>query len=249
MKRTPATRKTKEQNAKVSGFDNSRSAKWADSYGMNSFHLTENQKELARKIESHTLTFVDSPAGTGKSATTIHTLLKEYLRDTTKQLVIIRTPVEAGMDKVGYLPDGLDQKLEPHFASSRKILEDMLSKGKVETDLNHRIHFKIPNYVLGSTFDNTLLILDEMQQVPPNILKLLLERIGENSRCVVLGDSSQLYTTEDHKRNGLKDAIPRFFESDGTPKYPDVAFHRFSVSDVMRSEMCKTVITAYTGLT
>jgi len=90
--------------------------------------------------------------------------------------------------------------------------------------------------------------MDEMQQVPANILKLLLERIGVNSKCVVVGDSTQLYTSSDNKRNGLKDAIPRFFNADGTPKYPETAFHKFEVKDVMRSDIVKTVITAYTGL-
>ena len=101
---------------------------------------------------------------------------------------------------------------------------------------------------MGSTFDNSLILIDEAQQLPANILKLLLERIGVNSKCVIAGDSTQLYTGTDSKRNALRDAIPRFFAVDNTPKYDDVSLHKFSVSDVQRSEIVKTVITAYTGL-
>lgn len=72
-------------------------------------------------------------------------------------------------------------------------METLLTKGKVETDMDHRIHFKIPNYCIGSTFDNSLVLIDESQQLPPLILKLLLERTGINSKVVITGDSTQLY--------------------------------------------------------
>jgi phosphate starvation-inducible PhoH-like protein len=227
---------------------NRKANNWTESYGINRFQLTESQQELFHKIQDNTLTFVDSVAGTGKSLTILYSFVKEYLRDNTKQIIIIRTPVEAGLDKLGALPDDYKAKTEPHFASTKKLLEQMLNRGKVETDMDHRIHFKVPNYVLGSTFDNSLILIDEAQQLPANILKLLLERIGINSKCVIAGDSTQLYTRSDNKRNALRDAIPRFFNPDNTPKYPDIDMHKFSVSDVQRSEIVKTVITAYTGL-
>ncbi|MCZ2397800.1 MAG: PhoH family protein [Chitinophagales bacterium] len=227
---------------------NRKAANWAGSNGIGDFKLTPNQQELANKIIANTLTFVDSPAGTGKSLTVLHTFVKEYLRDTSKRIVIIRTPVEAGgLDKLGFLPDDLASKVEPHFASTKRLLEQLLNKGKVETDLNNRIFFKVPNFELGATWDNSLVLIDEAQALQPMIMKLLLERIGVNTRVVVAGDSSQLYATDASQRNGLKDALGRFLDDDKQPKFDDIAFHRFTVSDVMRSEIVKTVITAYQG--
>jgi phosphate starvation-inducible protein PhoH len=221
---------------------------WNESYGINGFNLTPSQLELSHKLQNNTLTFVDSVAGTGKSMTVLYTFVKEYLRDPSKKLMIIRTPVEAGLDKIGALPNDYNAKVEPHFASTRMLLEQLLSKGKVENDLDHRIFFKIPNFVLGATFDNSLVLIDEVQQLQPNILKLLLERLGTDSKCAVVGDSTQLYTSNDNKRNALKDALPRFFHADGDARYNDVALHKFELRDVMRSDIVKTVITAYTGL-
>lgn len=218
---------------------------WGEQYGLYSIKLTEAQQELAEKIQDNTLTFVDAPAGTGKSMSVLHTYLRDYLKNTTRKLVIVRTPVEAGMDKIGALPNGYMEKVDLHFSSTRILLEQLLSKSKVENDLEHRILFEIPNFALGKTFDNCDIFLDEAQQLPPNILKLLLERIGVNSRCVVAGDSSQLYTSTDGKRNGLKDALPRFFDKEMNPKFEDIAFHKFTVDQVMRSEIVKTVIRAY----
>jgi len=219
---------------------------WADSYGITRFHLTESQRNLANKIKENDLVFCEGPAGTGKSVSVLYTFVKEYLADNSKQIVIVRTPVEAGMDKIGALPDSLESKIEPHFASTKKLLEDLLNKGKVEADLDHRIKFRIPNYMLGATLDNTLLLLDETQMLPPLILKLLLERVGLNSKVVVLGDSTQLYT-DAKNRNALRDAIPRFFDKEKNPKYPNIAYHSFDVEDVQRSDLVKTIIRAYSS--
>jgi phosphate starvation-inducible PhoH-like protein len=217
---------------------------WAESYGMSRIQLTESQKDLRNKIIENDLTFVVGSSGSGKSMTVLYTYIEEYLRDPTKQIIIVRTPVEAGLDKVGALPNSLSEKIEPHFFSSKVLLQELLNKGKVETDLEHRIHFKIPNYMLGSTLDNSLILVDECQQLSPLILKLVLERTGVNSKVCVLGDNSQLYV-DAKGRNALRDAIPRFFKPDGSAKFQSVAYHEFSVEDVVRSELTKTIIKAY----
>lgn len=242
---TKLTRRQKEAKGlvPVTNVDGTKS-QWTETNGINRFQLTKSQTELANKIKGNDLVFCVGPAGTGKSLGVLHTYVRDYLADKTKQIVIIRTPVEAGMDKVGALPDSLEAKIEPHFASAKALLTQLLSKGKVETDLGHRIHFKIPNYVLGATFDNSLIMIDEAQQLPPLILKLLLERTGMNSKVVVLGDNSQLYT-DARNRNALLDAVPRFFDKDMNSKYDSVAYHKFEVEDVQRSELVKTIIRAY----
>ncbi len=218
--------------------------KWSEQFGMNKINLTETQKVCRNKIIENDLTFIVGSSGSGKTMTVLYTYIQEYLKDPTKQLVIVRTPVEAGLDKVGALPNSLSEKVEPHFHSTKILLQELLSKGKVETDLDHRIHFKIPNYMLGSTFDNSLILIDECQQLSPLILKLVLERTGINSRVCVLGDNSQLYV-DAKGRNALRDAIPRFFHQDGTPKFSSVAYHEYTVEDVVRSELTKTIIKAY----
>jgi phosphate starvation-inducible protein PhoH len=242
------TRKSKEESVQQAEHVLRKPQRWNDSYGYHNFKPTEQQQELIDKINSNTLTFVAAPAGTGKTASVLYAFAKEYVRDSSKQLIIIRTPVEAGMDKIGALPDDYKAKTAPHFESTKKILEQMLNRGKVETDMDHRIHFKIPNYCLGATFDNSLIVIDECQQLQPMILKLLLERTGVDSKVVCIGDNTQLYANNADKRNALKDALPRFFDEEMKPLYDDVAFHKFDVKDVMRSDICKTVITAYTGL-
>lgn len=214
------------------------------------FTPTASQKQLINTIRANTITFVDSPAGTGKSSTVLWHFVREFLLDAKKEIVVIRTPVEFTDDKLGYLPSDLASKTEVHFASARKILEDFLGKGKVAADLESRIHFKVPNYLLGSTINESLVLIDECQQMSPQIIKLLLERIGKGTRVVVAGDSNQLFDAKG-KRNGLADAMERFFTVEGgcmVAKYPDIGFHEFAVEEIMRDEIVKTVVTAYKGM-
>jgi phosphate starvation-inducible protein PhoH len=217
--------------------------------GLNEFVLTPSQKTLVNKIRENVITFVDAEAGTGKSSAVLYHFCKEYLLDKQKQIVVIRTPVEAGPDKIGFLPNDIASKCAPHFSSTKALLEQFLGKGVVETDMDHRIFFRVPNFCLGATYDNSLILIDESQQLQPIILKLLLERIGLNTTVVVAGCSSQLYL-KDKDRNALADAINRFFvEEDGEKhaKYKDMAFHEFDIEECHRADVVKDVIRGYRG--
>lgn len=250
MRQPRPTRKEKAQTGKAPA-TKAKFQQERDNLGYRSFHLTQKQKHVGDLIRNNSLVFVEGPAGSGKSLGVLYEFVRQYLADNTKQIVVIRTPVEAGEDRIGFLPDDLKSKIAPHFSSARQLLEQLLSKGKVEDDLEHRIQFMVPNYVLGSTLDNSLILIDEAQQLAPKILKLLLERIGKNSVCVIAGDATQLYVN-DKKRNGLTDAMNRFFRTAQTgvvvPRYEKVECFKFCVDDVQRSDIVKTVIKAYSDL-
>lgn len=245
--KSKTTRKDKEQDSFTRGVKVVPKPQWNEAYGIHKFTLTDSQNALRNKIIENDFVVCEAPAGTGKSLTVLYSFVKEYIADSTKQIMIIRTPVQVGLDDVGFLPLSLESKLAPHFESTKMLLEQLLTKGKVETDIGHRIHFKIPNFMLGATLDNTLILIDEAQQMSPLILKLLLERVGLGSKVVVCGDNSQMYANT-KGRNALRDLTPRFFkdyQGEKIAKYPNCAYHLFDVDEVQRSEFVKTVIRAY----
>lgn len=215
---------------------------------LNMFVPTDSQKEAINVARGNTLSVVEGVPGSGKSTCILWDYCVEYLKDPSKQIVIIKSPTEAGqLDKVGFLKGDLDDKLQAHFVANRRILEEFLGKGKVECDLGKRIHLMVPNYLLGVTLDNSLVLVEEAQQLQPMMLKLILERTGMNSRVCVVGDPMQLYTDvkETKLRNGLTDFVNRFFTEDKEPRYADVGYYKFGIEDVQRSEIVKTVIRAY----
>lgn len=224
-----------------------------DQNGYKKFQLSEAQKACLKVINNNIITFIEAKAGTGKSFSALYHAVLTYLREPTQRIIVIRTPMEATLhDKVGFLPDSLDSKLAPHFASTKAILEELLNPQKVDADVNgpyKRIQFLVPNFILGSTIDNATIIIDESQTLNPVIMKLLLERIGENSKMIVLGDPSQVYSSN-KDRQGMRDAITKFFEVDengsvGKAKYDDIGYFQFGIEDCMRSDIVKTVLTAY----
>lgn len=215
------------------------------------FVPTPSQKVMINKIRGNTITFVQAIAGVGKTAATLWYFCQEYLKDPSLKIIVVRTPVEIGDDKVGFLPNSLDEKLVVHFASTKRLLEEFLGKSRVESDLGKRIEFLPPNYMLGATIDNALVLVDEVQQISVPVLKLLLERIGKNCKFVVAGSNSQLYGNCGTTRNALKDAMDRFFvweDGECLPKYEGFAYHTFSIDDVQRSDIVKSVIRAYEGV-
>ena len=102
---------------------------------LNQFKPTQAQYGLIDKIKNNTVVFCNSPAGTGKTSATLWYFCREYLNDVSLKIVVTRTPAEVGKDRIGFLPNSETEKCEPHFASTRKILEDLLGREKVSADI------------------------------------------------------------------------------------------------------------------
>lgn len=217
--------------------------------GMKTFHPSKWQKECLDIIAEHKITFVDSSAGVGKTSVALFYACQQYLADVNKKIVFVRTPAEVGKDRIGFLPGaattGMEDKLGPHFESTKALLVDFIGKGKMEADEGKRIFFTIPNFALGKTFTDTIYVIDESQLLEPLILKLLLERIGLGTQAIVLGSSGQMYADNGNGRNALRDAINRFFEADKSKKFERIGYYKFPLEACMRDDVVIDVITAY----
>lgn len=254
IQRSKENRHRKNQAFEKNGYTESSQQthnKYKDTFGIKDITLSNKQKDFQDVLRDNTLTFVEGPAGVGKSLAAFHYAVQKYMEEPSTQIIVIRTPVEAGSDKIGFLPSDLKDKLEPHFSSTKLLLETLLSPDKVQADMEgryKRIQFLIPNYAIGATWDNAIICIDEAQQIQPLIMKLLLERIGVNSKVIVMGDPSQVYVgTKD--RHGMRDAMSKFFQVDDAGElqalYPDIGYFKFEAKDCMRSDIVKTVIEAY----
>ncbi len=213
------------------------------------FTPSAHQKRLGNLLRENTIVFVDGKAGSGKSSGALFYFALEYLRDKSKNIVVIRTPVEAGSDKIGALPGEAEEKLGPHFKPYVKILEKMIGP-KFKADFNKRIFFTIPNFILGDTLEDSLILIEEAQMLSPLIMKLLLERIGKGSKVIVTGDNSQVYTQT--ARGGLKDALVRFFDISPSghtiEHYQDIGYISFQDAQQQRDPIVDTIIKAYSNI-
>ena len=139
------------------------------------------------------------PAGSGKTMLACHVALEHVSRFQRPRIVLTR-PIVAADEDMGYLPGDMDQKMEPWT----RPMYDIFEQSMTHTQMDRCISIEPLGYMRGRTFENTLIIADEMQNSTPNQMKMLLTRIGEGTKLIVTGDLEQ---SDLGKDNGLENLI------------------------------------------
>ena len=181
-----------------------------DDYNMSWFVPTDTQKAIINAVEHESLfTIIDAPSGCGKTSIALYIALNSLKRNDVRSIYFIKTPAETGDDKIGFLSGDQNEKLEAHFETTKAIFSDFMSLNKLSCDIkNGKINLKTPNFLLGATISNSIVILDESQLFSRNTMKLLLERMGPQTKYIVLGDSKQTYA-RDYRSDGFADFIEK----------------------------------------
>ena len=184
------------------------------------------------------MVFGIGPAGTGKTYLAIAVAVGMLLRGEVERIILTRPAVEAG-ERLGFLPGGLDDKIDPYMRPMYDALYDTLSG---DTVMRRRDTGEIEvaplAYMRGRTLANAFIILDEAQNTTSMQMKMFLTRMGENSRMAVTGDTSQVDLPLGQK-SGLKDALEIL------PGLAGVECITFSHKDVVRHPMVTRVVRAY----
>lgn len=139
------------------------------------------------------------PAGSGKTMLACQIAL-EHVQKYLRPKIVLTRPIVAADEDMGYLPGDMDQKMEPWTKPMFDIFEQSLSHNQMD----RFIQIEPLGYMRGRTFNNTLIIADEMQNSTPNQMKMLLTRVGEGTKLIVTGDLEQ---SDLGSENGLADLI------------------------------------------
>lgn len=154
---------------------------------------TANQKGYLRKLRQlrHDILIVEGPAGTGKTYMAVREAADKYIAGEFHKIIITRPNVATG-DDLGYLPGTLNEKMAPWTRPIVDVLNECFGVIAVQQML-HREEIEIAPlaYMRGRTFKNAIIIADEMQNATADQMKMLLTRIGENSKMIVTGDTEQ----------------------------------------------------------
>ena len=142
------------------------------------------------------------PAGSGKTMFACQ-VASEKIKTREYSKLILTRPIVAADEDMGYLPGEVERKMEPWTKPMIEIFEKYLTRG----EMNARFSIEPLGFMRGRTFDNSYIIADEMQNSTVNQMKMLLTRIGENTKIIVTGDVEQSdLGLED---NGLYDLLHR----------------------------------------
>lgn len=165
------------------------------------------QEKYLETIDKNIITFVDGPAGTGKTLLSVNYGLNALLRGIYSQIAISRPAIAT--EDLGYLPGILESKvgvfMTPVFeAFSRIAPEEVLSQLYKKNGNPSRIKLVSIAHMRGLSFNSTIVIVDESQNLSVDQMRMLITRIGDNSKLIIVGDTTQ---SDLRCENGLENAF------------------------------------------
>lgn len=199
---------------------------------------TFRQRQYVKAVRNHDLTFCIGPAGTGKTYLAAMLAVQALLDKRYERLILTRPAVEAG-ERLGFLPGDLQQKVSPFLRPLYDALYELIDAEKIPDLMERGIVEVAPiAYMRGRTLNNAFVILDEAQNTTSAQMKMVLTRLGFNSRMVVTGDVTQtdLPSTQ---MSGLQVAQKILKNVDG------IAFCQLTAADVVRHSLVQKIVTAY----
>ena len=196
------------------------------------------QAKYIQEMMDNELVFGLGPAGTGKTYLAVALAVTMMLEGKIDKIILSRPAVEAG-ENLGFLPGDLKEKVDPYLRPLYDALYEMLPAENVDKKIAlGEIEIAPLAFMRGRTLSNAFVILDEAQNTTPMQMKMILTRLGENSRMVVNGDLSQV----DLPRgtiSGLRDAL------DTLKNVPNISSVTFSSADVVRHGLVAKIVQAY----
>lgn len=186
------------------------------------------------------ITVAVGPAGTGKSYLAMLAALQAFRNRQCQRIILTRPAVGVEDERHGFLPGDLVRKMEPWTRPLLDIMKEFYSAKDVAAMIDDEVIEISPlAFMRGRTFKNAWIVADEMQNATPNQVKMLMTRIGENSKIVITGDVEQ--TDKTNSNNGLMDICQRLREQ--APRGIDVC--ELGHRDVQRHPIIGTVLKLY----
>jgi len=203
-----------------------------------------NSQEIYNSLlrqKSKKIVVATGPAGTGKTLFATEYGVKNFLLGTYEKLIFTRPSVSVDED-LGYLPGTLEEKMAPWVRPIYDILYNFISPKEVTAMLEEKVIEISPlGYMRGRTFKNCWIVADEMQNSTVSQMKMLLTRLGENSRLVITGDLEQY--DRPNELNGLEDFLTKFKGK----RSSSITSFEFQRGDIQREEVVKEVLDIYGG--
>jgi len=200
-----------------------------------------HQDDLLGYLEDHNINivFAVGPAGTGKTLISTLAGIRELKKNKIDKFVITRPAVSVD-EQHGFLPGTLMEKMAPWTRPIFDVFEEYYTPDQIEYMINdNKVEVAPLAYMRGRTFKNAFIIADEMQNATDSQMKMLLTRIGDNSKIVVTGDLNQ--HDRGYESNGLKCFIQRLQQA----KSDKIKLVEFVNTDIERHPVVSEVLSIY----
>ncbi len=196
------------------------------------------QRRYVDAIEHSDLVFGVGPAGTGKTYLAVAMAVSALLSKQVSRIILTRPAVEAG-ERLGFLPGTLQEKIDPYLRPLYDALYEMVDVEKIEKLLERNTIEVAPlAFMRGRTLNDAFIIMDEAQNCTAEQMKMILTRLGFNSKMVVTGDPTQV-DLPSGQRSGLAQVVEVLRGVEG------VQFVQFDDRDVVRHALVQRIVRAY----
>ena len=239
-------RKTKKQQHYQQHYENNNVIHVQDAFRKRKRHVTIIPRNIAQEDyvtmlddKKKNIVFSMGPAGTGKTLLGVLSAIDAYNNGACEKIVVTRPAVSVD-EQHGFLPGTLVEKMAPWTRPIFDVMEEYWSPKTIESMIEDNVIEIAPlAYMRGRTFKNSWIIADEMQNATSSQMKMLLTRIGDNSKIIVTGDLAQ--HDRGFENNGLKEFIKLLKQ-----KQSDlIGVVEFSTNDVERHIAVTEVLTIY----
>lgn len=196
------------------------------------------QEEYVELVTLNQITLAYGAAGSGKSHVAVGMAVEALYRGLVDKIVISRPVVEAG-ERLGFLPGDMESKLLPYLMP---IYDELLKFTDVGTlndwKTNKKLIVEPLAFMRGRTFDRTFLIADEMQNATLSQIKMILTRIGQDSKFILNGDHEQT-DLPSHQQGGF------LWACEHLNKIPGIGVVKFEKGDIIRNPLITHILTEF----
>ena len=202
----------------------------------------KNQELLAKAIKNNDVVVGYGPAGTGKT----HVALLQAFElakknpDKYKSIVLIKSVTVVKSEEIGFIPGSAQEKMDPFMYSFSCLIDKMFDKkGKTKSLLSQNAIEWLPlAFVRGINIDNSIVILDETQNISTDLFKTIITRLGKDSKIIFLGDTEQIDMQNKHQ-SCLAKICEMFKESEF------VKIVKFDESDCVRNKIIPQILQVF----
>ena len=196
------------------------------------------QQAYLKALASYDVVFGLGPAGTGKTYLAVAKAVEALKAKQVERIILSRPAVEAG-ERLGFLPGDMKEKVDPYLRPLYDALYDMMPADKLDRMLiSGQIEIAPIAFMRGRTLKQSYVIIDEAQNTTPVQMKMVLTRLGDDSKMVVTGDLSQI-DLPSGQGSGLSEAVEIL---DGIG---DIEIIKLKGVDVMRHSVVARILAAY----
>lgn len=192
---------------------------------------TENQKNFSKLIKTKDIVICGGPAGTGKTYVACAEALKLLASPDTfyKKIIIAKSVTVTEGEDVGFLKGSLKEKMEPFMESFLDNFYKIIGKPLTLRLMENEIIEVLPlAYIRGRSIDNTIIVVDEAQNISLKNMRTTMTRIGEDSKMIIIGDTKQIDLKNRHLSS--LDTVMKIFN--GKNQFGVMMFDR---SDIVRN--------------